>query len=518
MLAPLLVHSADTFVIGGRVENSATSEPVRHALVQLNGGENFSGTVFTDEQGAFRIGQLAAGDYSVEASKPGFEYYLITPHAVSSVHVGPSQENVVLPLSPLASIEGRLLNGEGESLQGVEVQALLLSNRDGRRAISVERSVATDDRGRYRVWNLRAGKYYVKAAGRSGGTRLFVGDRISSFGSHECFLPTYYGGAHDLASASPISLRPGDAATADFALPMEPAFAVRGTLANFNPDDPPKFELLASGEDVSANRVALNAGNGNFEVRDVAPGTYILQATHGEGEQATRARVEVQVGSSDVSGVQMRLAPGVILRGRVQKEGGGMLTSKADATEVRQLLPQCAVSLKSSERVDEISYRDGLRGDGPLEFKNVLPGRYQIDVSTDQAYVSSMTYGAVDVLSTRTLTIEAGSEPAALEIAMKQDGGGIAGKVEVENRPSELTVLLVPQFPESVGPVTGLVSPTGEFEFWDLAPGEYVAYAVPHIDDLEYENPDVLASLTGGQRVQVAANAKAQLTLRSLAQ
>jgi hypothetical protein len=155
---------------------------------------------------------------------------------------------------------------------------------------------------------------------------------------------------------------------------------------------------------------------------------------------------------------------------------------------------------------------------GQIEFTDVVPGRYEIEVSCSGGYVSALTSGAVDLLSRHTMEIEADSEPPSIEITVKQDAGGINGKMEIENRPSEITVLLVPEFPHSIGPLTMPVSSTGEFQFENLAPGEYVAYAVRQIDNLEYKNADALTALTGGERVQVGSNARARLTLRSLAQ
>jgi hypothetical protein len=187
----------------------------------------------------------------------------------------------------------------------VNIQALESRLRDGRRVISKPRSVATDDRGQYRLWNLSAGNYFVKAAGRSGATRLYIGDRGPSFDSHQSFKPVYYGGAQSLSSASPVSLKPSEHAQADFTLSLQPATKIQGTLTNFTPYQTVQFELLSGTAEDSANRVALNSSTGRFEMQDVAPGNYRLRATQGSADQRTRAEVDVQVPPSGVKDVAL---------------------------------------------------------------------------------------------------------------------------------------------------------------------------------------------------------------------
>jgi len=64
----------------------------------------------------------------------------------------------------------------------------------------------------------------------------------------------------------------GQDAQADFTLPMQRAFKIRGSIANFAQYRTVTFELLSGVEDVSANRVALNSSQGRFEIQDVVQG------------------------------------------------------------------------------------------------------------------------------------------------------------------------------------------------------------------------------------------------------
>ena len=187
--------------------------------------------------------------------------------------MGPSLDAVALRLLPLGKIAGKVTDTEGDPVPGVAVRALRAVLQDGRRIFKQDRSVTTDDRGQYRLWNLQPGEYYIVAAGRSGGTVTYVGPS-SSGGVHEGFAPVYYPAASDRASATPIVMTPGQEFAADLKIAMQPAFRVRGTLRGASMREPVKLELLRGAGEVSANRVLVNAATGRFEAIDVVPGTY----------------------------------------------------------------------------------------------------------------------------------------------------------------------------------------------------------------------------------------------------
>jgi DNA-binding NarL/FixJ family response regulator len=110
--------------------------------------------------------------------------------------------------------------------------AIQVQVRDVVRETSGRRSVATDDRGIYRIANLQPGRYYIKAAGKSGGTYRYVGDTNPYYSSWQSFAPVYTGGARTLDSATPVTIDPGTNAPVDFHLRLEPAFRIRGKRQN----------------------------------------------------------------------------------------------------------------------------------------------------------------------------------------------------------------------------------------------------------------------------------------------
>src|SRR5882672_7101236 len=69
---PSTASNAVTYSLDGVVLNSATGQPVRAALVQVNGRAQIS--VLTGADGKFHFEGLALGPANVSVRKPGFFY------------------------------------------------------------------------------------------------------------------------------------------------------------------------------------------------------------------------------------------------------------------------------------------------------------------------------------------------------------------------------------------------------------------------------------------------------------
>src|SRR5205809_6605362 len=70
---------------------------------------------------------------------------------------------VLLAMPPTGSIAGRVYDKNGEPLGNAEVMAMRQVYKDGRRTLTIVQTVATNDRGEYRLFWLAPGRYYVSA-------------------------------------------------------------------------------------------------------------------------------------------------------------------------------------------------------------------------------------------------------------------------------------------------------------------------------------------------------------------
>jgi hypothetical protein len=181
-----------TYSLSGIVVNSVTGEPVRNALVTVSkaptpeeAGELHElgrwvpilrKTALSGFNGDYQITGLPEGHYTVRAQKPGFASGFGPEQAQPvQVDVSAAVSNITVKLPPLGAIEGTVVDQNREPVDSVRIEAYTARIEDGERVIASNHSAVCDDRGKFRIWDLEPGQYYLKATGRNGGTYLFLG-------------------------------------------------------------------------------------------------------------------------------------------------------------------------------------------------------------------------------------------------------------------------------------------------------------------------------------------------------
>src|SRR5215207_1053915 len=149
--------------IEGLVRDALTSQPVARATVELRGGPVRGNTYVlsrdTGADGTFTFQNIPPGDYAIEVSHSGHINQLIS--AMQTLNPGQALTGVEIRLAPSGVIYGQLVNDRNEPVVGATVQAVRTRYRDGQRANFVAQSVASNDLGEYRLFNLPAGEYRV---------------------------------------------------------------------------------------------------------------------------------------------------------------------------------------------------------------------------------------------------------------------------------------------------------------------------------------------------------------------
>jgi hypothetical protein len=130
------------------------------------------------------------------------------------------------------------------------------------------------------------------------------------------------------------------------------------------------------------------------------------------------------------------------------------------------------------------------------------------------AYLVSATYGTQDLAAHPDVVISSGSA-LPFEIVSAHGGGTVTAKVESAPKPGAMILL----FPQGGGdPIASVDDRSNEFEFRNVAPGAYVAYAFSNIEDVEYRNPEFIRTLTGGVPVQVEDGKAQKITIPGVTQ
>jgi len=481
--------------VTGTVINSVTGEPIRRALVRLNGPtQSFA---FTTADGHFQMDGVQEGAIYLSAEKPGFSDPSQTGNPVI-LQTGVNQ--AVVKLIPQSVIQGRILDSDGEPIEGVQLQLLAQQITNGRKEWQMRQMTQPSENGTYRLENLMPGAYLLSTMAHP--VFGFQFTRQAGKLPQEAYPQRFYPNSPDLGSAQPIDLKPGEQAEADFTLPEAPAFSVSGSVG------PVQDGISISIGDADGQQTfmpaAFNRQTGRFRLPAVPSGSWIL-SFHSRNSQGAAYYGEqtINVGSSDIAGLQVLLQPLPSIPVNVADKG--------DASP-----PQAQVQLIPDEKsasTGNYMATPSQAGDSQQAWmiRNVAPGRYGVSVqSNGPGCIDSVSSGSAD-LTHDDLIVTTGSQPPPINVTFRDDCATLSGEVHGGSGDAKGFVILLPGAAYIQPNITPIQS-GGHFAFGNLSPGEYQVYAFSNIEGLEYANPEALRGFTG-QRIDLEPNQKANVTV-----
>jgi hypothetical protein len=449
---------AQTASVEGRVLNALTGEPLRKAAVTAQRGSD-GPTVETGSNGEFRLDGLAPGMYALAAERAG---YLPKRAPEVTVAAGQPLTAIELSLTPAAVLSGRTLDPDGDPVSHMTVEAMQYTYTAGKKTLRKVRAAVSDDRGRYRIFDLPPGRYYLQAS-------------LTPAGQGTPLL-AYYPAAVEPARAVAVEATAGaDLRSLDIRLRALALFTVRVRVANGRDWDKvagvgrelvPRFmpRLYRRGsEAMSRLFYFLPAGgqNDRMEIPNVPPGEYsfsVQQPDRQPGRQLF-ARHNFQVVDADVEFV-------------------ATLASAVPVTMVFEGVTGAGARL---EPVDPNPFnlpRSSLQPDGRLLFADVAPDRYLLrSAGPAGSYLKSIRFGERE-LDSQMLDLTGALGTVVVRFA--GDGGAIAGLVldsrgKPAGRASIVVEPAVPGWPDHVKAATS--DEQGHFQIPDVAPGDYQVLA-----------------------------------------
>jgi hypothetical protein len=317
-----LPPSRGTASIVGHVLTPGTNSPVRGADVVATNRTGAAVPAVTDENGAYQIDRLAAGEWQVTASKAGYITWQFDQRrpfqAPRPISLANGQRFTAdIPLTRGGAISGKIFDAAGDSVAGAQVRVYRAVMQQGsRRLKAVGATDSTDDRGAFRVYGLPPGDYYVAAS-----LRVAPIDSVVE----TTYAPTYFPGTGDLAEAQRVRLGLGAEITATFPLlPIRPA-RVSGVVLSTAGGPANAFLNLVS--EATELGVPIGVGgvtraDGTFTLSDVAPGRYLLKASlRGDGPDESASQPLV-VSGDDVSGITLVTGRPATIRGTIVADTG----------------------------------------------------------------------------------------------------------------------------------------------------------------------------------------------------
>jgi hypothetical protein len=423
---------------------------------------------------------------------------------------------------PTAIISGRITDEDGDPMSGVRVIAQ--KKKPGKATRESAGTEATNDLGEYRLSGLFPGQYWIVAMPppdfrdyEQRQEKLPPDDGDGQPDNR--YVTTYYPGTYDAMQASAVTLKAGDEMPVNFTLAPARTYRVRGTVTGVKAGQKAVVDLVSkAGDSIRANEVGPD---GQFELRGVAPGSYVVGASLGTESQSRSARQDLSVVAADVEGVRLAPQPSFTLSGHLRVEGNAAADLTQYSVNLRQAeLPEDTGFFMAQNFFGTNAPVDRL---GNFEWKDVNPGTYIVQVYGGDGqgfFLKSARRGERNIE-----TGFAASGPATLDLLVSSKGGTVEGMViekekDVDNdHPvANATVVAVPEeryrkLPDHFG--TGSTDQHGRFTIRGVAPGSYTLYAWQDLEEGVWRDADFLKSQeANGKTVKVEEGSHQKVELK----
>ena len=544
--------------IEGTVVRNGTGEPIADARITFwkesrQPSRLADPSVTTDQNGKFVIADLDAGIYHLTVGANGFVQQAYGPRILGdagdpgtpiNLAAGQSVKDISVSMTPAGNVSGVIRDDLGRPAVGVQVQLLRATyNFMGQRTLISMGAAITNDRGEYRIFWVTPGRFYLSASSVSGPLALLIGSdgRGTSNVIQNNYASRFYPGVVDIADASVIEIQPGAELNAvNLSVSRQQLQKIHGHIIDLKTGRPPsaanismESRSLAGGRSTfGLVNQSYNATDGTFEVRDVAPGTYVISTSlldtspTGVRTAVGGAAAAVTVADSDVDGITLNLGGTNSITGHLTMEGRELSTMpNFERIQVR-LAPLDIIAGQSSP------YSQPLHSDGSFTMIDVKPGQYQVRTcialefnpagcawSTPEFYLKSARFDSGDVLNTPLQFTGAVSTP--LEIALSPKPGQLEGVVvnDKQQPAAGIDVVLIPdQHRERIDLYKFDTSDSsGHFMIEGITPGAYRAFAWEGLENFAYFDPDLVKrSELLAKPVRVSESEKLTVELKAI--
>lgn len=404
-------------------------------------------------------------------------------------------KDLLFRLIPSAVIAGRVINEEGDPLPWVQVGALREVYSRGKKGLNSETTVPTNDLGEYRLFDLRPGRYFVRAEYKPNERLIGRGEIERTSGAQQRgYVPMYYPGSPDPARASPLTVKAGEEIpSAEILMRPIPAFKVRGRIYSMVSRRPGgAYTVTLAPRETSQwyslpqRDVLADAPDGSFVIPDVLPGSYTLMAFWAEEGKRYQAVQNVEVGNADLDGAALVIAPGSTIAGHVTWEGKPGLDADA-----------LIVYLRDADGSYGYGHRARASVTGLFTVNDMSDGRYRLGIAgqSKDSYLKAVRYGTTEALEDG-FTVVRGTN-ASLDVTVSSRGARIQGTVTDKDSLPVIGVWVVLIPDEAHRDQFRLYQKTstdqyGHFLLRGIPPGQYKLFCWDEVEDGAWEDPDFL--------------------------
>jgi hypothetical protein len=500
----------------GRVFHAVTEEPLRKTrlTLRMNVAERnqpaSTYAVTSDAEGKYVFANVDPGDYQLNAVHDGFAPLRLGDRSVRKpepivLNAKDTKADFNLKLVPFGAISGVLVDEEGDPIRNLPVSAMKWQYTSTGRELREEQQATSNDRGEYRIFDLPAGKDFIKI----NPDRL--GLRPQDPGT--AVAPVFYPGVLEATRATPQELAAGqDLRGINFSLRRARFATIRGQVIAPTGAYTSAGLLIASDSGTNSRGGGTDTADGKFTFAGVPPGPIYVTGGYRIGNQSYDTMVLVDVGSEDIKGLELHPVVPIDLTGSIRIAGQSPI--KPSQISLRLRGPAAG---HEEHGTDTAAIRD----DGSLLFHQLPAGKYRVELTRIQnLYIKSIQWGTQDVTDSGIDLLNGMPARTELAIVLGADGAQIEGIVTTDKgEPAvESIVTLVPTSGHRSQPFdkSRTVDSTGHFTIRGIAPGSYKLFAWDKVDpNAVVYDPEFLRPYEAlGSAVEVGASDKKVIELK----
>jgi hypothetical protein len=509
--------------VTGSVVSATTGEPIHKASVSLLRLAEGSGSAIrntygatTDSSGNFQT-RVGAGRYAMSVTRNGYAPQTAgllgpaKPSSIITLACGPETTELRFLMAPQGLITGTVVDEDNEPVANAIVEAfndraVLPAGR-----IPIAGSARTNDLGKYRIFGIGAGRYYVRSRIPEETVTLATPEKQQT-----SYVPIYYPGTNHAAAATPIQVTSGHESEADIIMSKVPTVHVSGKVVSDYPiGGPPRLVAYPGNHpswDPGERRgVIAEDKTGRWGLDGLQPGPYTLVCDRIDRGVRLGARQVVNVGMKNIDNIEVMLDRYPDLAGKVTVEGGGRAPSGIRlALQPRQLVASMGYAGAS------------VSPEGEFLMTAISPDLSDIRVLNLPAgyFVKSVIFLGHEVSESGIELGLGGSHN--VDIVISPNGATLEGSVlGEEDKPSpDATVVLVPD-PEhrqlKSRYYTATADQTGHFTASGIHPGKYTVVAWDSAESLNDAAPDTLeVAEKEGQTLKLEGGGRKAVQLKAL--
>jgi 5-hydroxyisourate hydrolase-like protein (transthyretin family) len=439
----------------------------------------------TDEEGKYRIADVPGGSYVIAPVAPSFVISEVNSSRGQTVVVTESEnvEGFDFELVRGGVITGKVTDADGHPIieERVSLSPADQGNQRGP-VYSIMQGFQTDDRGVYRIFGVRPGRYKVSVG---------EGDEIYFRGvgrGRPSHPTTYYPDATDPAKASVVEIGEGAEATGiDLTLGQSvQGFAVSGRIVDGETGKP------AANVSIGLERiVVIDANNtrsygggtsaqsgiqGEFRLEKLPPGKYAISLFPPPESDIRGERTAFEVVDQDLTGLVIKTSMGASVSGTVVLEGfrdNNVVAALAQAYVVAYIKND-APNVSSSGRAGRLG------PDGSFRVGGLQAGTALLSFETMNR-VKGLTVARLErdgVVQPNGIQVQNAEHVTGIKLVVTYSNGSVRGVVKMENGTLPPNGRLVVELTKTGGDVRAGVRPAeadsrGHFLVEGLAAGSY---------------------------------------------